>query len=47
MQSTGLILGGLVGFLFYAVFLVGAVAVGGFVIGWTFRKGWDRAGRRG
>lgn len=30
--------------LVYVILSVGVLAVGGYVLGYTFRKGWDRAG---
>ena len=35
----------LVGFLIYLGFGLLVLAAGGYVLGWSFRKGWDRAGR--
>ena len=29
----------------YAVLGLGAVLLGGYLFGWAFRKGWDRASR--
>jgi hypothetical protein len=36
----------LIGFLIYGTFLLMGIGIAGYVVGWTFRKGWDRAGRR-
>ena len=29
----------------YLVLYPVLLAIGGFIVGWSFRKGWDRAGR--
>ena len=41
LESAGAVLFVIV----YAAFLLGLIAVGGYVLGYTFRKGWERAGR--
>lgn len=35
----------LVVFVAYVLVVLAIVAAAGFVLGWAFRKGWDRAGR--